>query len=57
MNDRLYTSDEVAGLLRVHPATVRRWIGAGQMNAIRLPGGKYRITETEIDRLRKVPAA
>ena len=55
MSNKLYTPDEVAELLRVHPATVRRWIGSGQVHAIRLPGGNYRITEAELDRLRGVP--
>jgi excisionase family DNA binding protein len=44
MNYAVYTTDEVAELLRVHPTTVRRWIASGRVRAIRLPGGNYRLT-------------
>ena len=49
-----YTVAELAGLLRVHVTTVRRWIARGDLQAIRLPcGGEYRITFDEVDRLRE----
>jgi excisionase family DNA binding protein len=38
-----YTVDQVAELCQVKPAAVRKWIKAGKIAAIRLPGGQYRI--------------
>ena len=46
-----WTPEEIAGIFRIHVATVRRWIAAGQLGAIRLPGGGYRIPQAEFDRL------
>ena len=46
-----WTPEEIAGIFRVHVITVRRWIAAGQLGAIRLPGGGYRIPQAEFDRL------
>jgi excisionase family DNA binding protein len=51
----LLTANEVAELLRVHPATVTRWIRLGLIEAMRLPGGTYRIARSELDRLKKTP--
>jgi excisionase family DNA binding protein len=54
MSDRprdLLTANEVAEFLRVHPATVTRWIRLGQIKAIRLPAGTYRIRREEVERL------
>lgn len=48
-----YTIQEVAIFLKVHPGTVRRWIAGGRLQAIRLPGGAYRIPKAEVDRLQK----
>jgi excisionase family DNA binding protein len=50
----LLTPNEVAELLRVHPATVTRWIRLGLIEAMRLPGGTYRIPRSELERLREV---
>ena len=47
------TVEEVAALCRVHITTVRRWIAQGQLEAIRLPGGTYRITADAVDQLRQ----
>jgi excisionase family DNA binding protein len=49
-NDTLYTVEEIAGLLHVHPETVRKWIKNGDLKAIRLGGpAGYRITQTAYD--------
>ena len=48
-----YTADELAGICRVNPSTVRRRIGQGKILAIRLPGGTFRIPEAEVRRLRE----
>ena len=47
------TVEEVAALCRVHITTVRRWIAQGQLEAIRLPGGTYRVTADAVDQLRQ----
>ena len=49
--NQLMTSQEVAEVLRVHPATVRRWVLEGKIQAMRLPGGEYRIRASELDKL------
>ena len=50
-NSKHWTPEEIAEILRVHVVTVRRWIAAGQLGAIRLPGGGYRIPQSELNRL------
>jgi len=52
-NPEYWSPEEVAEIFRVHVVTVRRWIAGGQLNAIRLPGGGYRIPQSELDRLCK----
>ena len=51
--ERDYTPEEIAELCRVHVSTVRRWIALRQLQAIRLPGGAYRIPAEEVSRLRQ----
>ena len=47
----LYTVRQVADYLRVGTVTVQRWIRAGDLMAIRTPGGKqYRIWRSDLDR-------
>jgi excisionase family DNA binding protein len=36
------TSQEVAQQLRVHPATLRRWVAQGKLQAVDLPGSRSR---------------
>jgi len=42
MEAKLLTPKEVAGIARVHPITVRRWILKGKLSSIRI-GGVRRI--------------
>jgi len=42
---------EVAKILNVSRHTVLNWIRKGKMKAIRLPGGRYRIPESEVRRI------
>ena len=44
---------DVAGRLNVNRGTVVRWIRLGQLKALRLPSGTYRIPRSELDRLLK----
>lgn len=48
-NEVLYTVDDVAARLSVHPETVRNWIKTGQLAAINLGGSAgYRISESDL---------
>jgi excisionase family DNA binding protein len=46
----LLTVPEVARLLRVAESTVRKWISAGRVPFLELPGGEYRIPRAELIR-------
>ena len=50
-NSKHWTAEEIAEVFRVHVVTVRPWIAGGQLGAIRLSGGGYRIPHSELDRL------
>lgn len=53
-NSEFMTPKEVATLLGVHPASVRRWIKTGQLKAIQVKcGGKIFVRKCEINRLIK----
>lgn len=49
----MYTLKEVAAIFKVDPKTVKRWITAGKLKAIKLPGGHYRVTEASVAALQK----
>lgn len=50
--EKLYTSHEVADFFRVHVTTVREWVKAGKISAIRTPGSnRMRFAESEVRRL------
>lgn len=48
MEDKYYTIEEVAQMLKVAYLTVYRWIRAGKLNAIKA-GKQYRIGEHELN--------
>lgn len=50
VGEKLYTTDEVAELFKVTPYTVRNWIKAGRVKALK-HGKSYKITQTELTRL------
>lgn len=52
MNEQLLTVRQAAESMQVHPETLRRWLRLGLANGIRLPGGGWRISPDEVDRLR-----
>jgi excisionase family DNA binding protein len=53
-DDRQLTLPEVADLLHVSEASVRRWIKAGRLPAIRVgPGGRFRVALRDLDRVRE----
>ncbi|WP_371194763.1 helix-turn-helix domain-containing protein [Glaciecola sp. SC05] len=44
-----FSSGEIASICDVTPRTVIRWIGAGRLNAFKLPGrGNNRVNETDL---------
>lgn len=45
---QLLTVSEVGRMFRADPKTVRMWIKAGLLSAIRTPGGHFRIPEDEV---------
>jgi excisionase family DNA binding protein len=47
---------EVGDLLRVDESTVLRWIKEGQLGALRLPGGTFRVPRAEVERILATPA-
>lgn len=54
--DDLLTTREVAEQYRVTRMTVSRWVKAGHLAAIRLPGGLLRYRRSEVEAL-AAPAA
>jgi excisionase family DNA binding protein len=51
MDEELLKVSEVAKLLRVAESTVRGWIVRGEVPAVRLPGGVYRIRREDVEKL------
>jgi excisionase family DNA binding protein len=47
----MLTTGEVADLLSVDRHTVTRWIRLGQLRAVRLPSGQFRVRREDVDRL------
>ena len=51
MKEELLTVAEVAKRLRVRQETVRRYIKDGSLKALTLPGGDYRVRESDVEAL------
>ncbi len=47
---RFYTTDEVAGLLKVDPETVRRYVRSHKLRAVKLGGKFIRIEKSDLDK-------
>ena len=54
--EKLYSAGKAAKLLGIHFNTMKNWIYAGKVDAIKTLGGQYRIPESEINRLLGRPA-
>lgn len=50
MPEEFYTADELAEYLKVSPQTVRAWIRAGQVHAVKL-GRAWRVPVDEVRRV------
>ncbi|MFC0007596.1 helix-turn-helix domain-containing protein [Micromonospora siamensis] len=55
MSDDVYSVEQVAALLDLHPRTVRGYIRAGRLRATRI-GKQYRITRADLDALTGRPS-
>lgn len=42
------TVTEAARLMKMHPATIRRWIQRGWLEAVRLPNRRYMVPESAL---------
>ncbi|MEM2835673.1 MAG: helix-turn-helix domain-containing protein [Candidatus Bathyarchaeia archaeon] len=51
MSEKLLRPREVCERLGVSYSTLRRWIEAGYIKAIRTVGGKHRVPESEVRRI------
>jgi len=54
MDNMFYTVKELAGMLMVHPTTIRRAINCGRISAFRVGMGKkatFRIYKSELERM------
>jgi len=49
--DKLYKLPEAAKLLNVHARTLKRWHEQGKIVLVTLPGGHFRVPESEVRRL------
>ncbi len=56
MTEELVTVREAAKLLKVRLETIRRYIKNGQLKAVTLPSGDYRLRERDIQQLLSRPA-
>lgn len=54
MPEALYRTNQVAGILNVTDATIRKWIKTGKLKGIKLPDGSHRIPQAEIDRITQI---
>lgn len=50
MADRPLTAQEAADFLKVHIATIKRWIKEGRIKAVKIDRG-WRIRRSEIERI------
>lgn len=47
MEEKLYTPDEAAKFLGVHPMTIRKWLRSGELQGIKY-GRLWRIREADL---------
>jgi excisionase family DNA binding protein len=57
MDEKYMKVSEAAEVLHVRMETIRRYIEQGVLAAITLPGGDYRIAESELHKFVKQPRA
>lgn len=57
MNEKLYTPKEACEKLGIHIRTLQRWDNEGVLKVIRIPNGRRKIPQSEIDRLLNVSSS
>ncbi len=53
MEEKLFTPKEIASITQATPATVRRWVQSGQLDAVRLgadPAARFRVRSSALER-------
>jgi excisionase family DNA binding protein len=50
-NEPLLTADEVAGIVKLDPETIRRWARDDLLPSIKLPGGQWRFRQGDVEAL------
>ncbi len=50
MDTTVFNSDDVARLVGVTGRAIRKWAAAGRISSLRLPDGRRRYTQEDIDR-------
>ena len=53
MNEELMTVKDASRILLVRSETIRRYIKNGYLKAVTLPGGDFRLRESDIQKLLK----
>ena len=51
MKEELITVEEASKILKVRRETIRRYIKDGHLHALTLPGGDYRLRDSDIQKL------
>jgi len=52
--EKTYTTGQTATLIGVSLRTIKRWIYSGKISAEKTSSGRYRVPESEIDRIKKL---
>jgi excisionase family DNA binding protein len=51
--EKMFKPKEAAEILSLKKLTIYRWVKAGKIKAVRLPDGRLRIAESELERVIK----
>jgi acetyl-CoA synthetase len=54
MTEKIFTPDEAAKFLGVHPRTIRRWLRDGELQGVKY-GRLWRIRESDLLKRKKQP--
>ena len=50
MEEKVYTVEEIAELLKVKVYTVREWLRTGKLKGFKMGGRVWRVKESELDK-------
>ncbi len=51
VSEKLLTTGEVARRLQVSIKTVQRWVKEGRLRAIKYPSGRFKVPESEVEKI------